>query len=143
MTFNSPWLFSFLLLPFIDLLLLIKVGGVIGAIPTLLLIIAMGMAGWQLLRLQGLETMRRAQAALQRGESPTAELLQGLMLAVAGLLLLLPGFLSDSLALLCLLPFTRRWLLQRWLGRFTTPAGHYTRQAKQERVIEGEYWRER
>ena len=107
----------FVLFPFLELALLIKVGGAIGVLPTLLLIVASVILGSLLLRVAGLATALRAREKLARGEQPGQEMLEGMLIAIGGGLLILPGFISDVLGLLCLLPVTRRLLLRRLLAR--------------------------
>jgi UPF0716 protein FxsA len=106
----------FLLFPLAELALLIQVGSSIGVLPTILLLVISGMAGILLLRLAGFATAWRARERLARGELPEQEMLQGLMMAIAGGLLFLPGFLSDIIALLVLFPPSRRLFLGM-LGR--------------------------
>jgi UPF0716 protein FxsA len=105
------FLLLFLLFPLAELALLIKVGSSIGVLPTILLLVISGMAGILLLRLAGFATAWRARERLARGELPEREMLQGLMMAVAGGLLFLPGFLSDIIALLVLFPPSRKLFL--------------------------------
>ncbi|HCJ27748.1 MAG TPA: membrane protein FxsA [Pseudomonas sp.] len=110
------FLLLFLLFPLAELALLIKVGSSIGVLPTILLLIISGLAGILLLRLAGFATAWRARERLARGELPEQEMLQGLLLAVAGCLLFLPGFLSDVVALLVLFPPSRKLFLN-FIGR--------------------------
>ncbi|UVE18626.1 membrane protein FxsA [Pseudomonas sp. LS44] len=98
----------FLLFPLIELAVLIKVGSAIGVLPTLLLLIGSAVLGSVLLRVAGVATAWRARERLARGEMPEQEVLEGLLIAVGGGLLLLPGFISDVVGLLCLLPPVRR-----------------------------------
>ncbi len=107
------FLFLLLLFPLIELAVLIKVGSAIGVLPTLLLIIGSAVLGSVLLRVAGVATAWRARERLARGELPEQEMLEGLLIAVGGGLLLLPGFISDLFGLLCLLPFTRRLLVNK------------------------------
>lgn len=107
------FLIAFLLFPFIELALLIQVGSAIGVLPTLLLVIGSGVLGVLLLRVAGVATAWRARERLARGELPEQEMLEGLLIAVGGGLLLLPGFVSDLFGLLCLLPVTRRLMVRR------------------------------
>ncbi|MBB3104201.1 FxsA family protein [Azomonas macrocytogenes] len=104
-------LFLFLLFPLAELALLIRVGSSIGVLPTLLLLVLSGVVGILLMRLAGFATAWRARESLARGQLPEREMLQGVVIAVAGGLLLLPGFLSDLLALLVLFPPSRRLML--------------------------------
>lgn len=105
-------LFLFLLFPLLELAVLIQVGSAIGVLPTLLLVVGTAILGSVLLRVAGVATAWRARERLARGELPEQEMLEGLLIAVGGGLLLLPGFISDAFGLLCLLPFTRRLLLR-------------------------------
>lgn len=105
------FLFLFLLFPLLELAVLIQVGGAIGVLPTLLLVIATAVLGSVLLRVAGIATAWRAREKLARGELPEQEVLEGLLIAVGGGLLLLPGFISDVFGVLCLIPFTRRLLV--------------------------------
>ena len=102
------FLLLFLLFPVLELFVFVKVSAAIGFFPALLLIIAGSALGVLVMRVAGLATALRARESLQRGELPAEDMFQGMMLAVGGGLLLLPGFISDVLGLLCLLPFTRR-----------------------------------
>ncbi|MGH8434157.1 MAG: FxsA family protein [Pseudomonas sp.] len=107
------FLFLLLVFPLIELAVLIKVGSAIGVLPTLLLIIGSAVLGSVLLRVAGVATAWRARERLARGELPEQEMLEGLLIAVGGGLLLLPGFISDIFGLLCLLPFTRRLMVNK------------------------------
>ena len=145
-------LFMLLLLPVLELALLIQVGSAIGVLPTLGLIILSAVLGILLLRVAGLATAWRARERLARGELPEREMFDGLLLALGGLLLLLPGFISDLFGLLCVLPFSRHLLLgrlqrqqQEQLARqraFADDlAGARDASAQRPQVIEGEYQR--
>lgn len=105
------FLLLFLLFPLAELALLIQVGSSIGVLPTILLLVISGMAGILLMRLAGFATAWRARERLSRGELPEREMLQGLMMAVAGGLLFVPGFISDIVALLVLFPPSRKLFL--------------------------------
>jgi len=103
----------FLLFPLAELFVLIKVGSSIGALATILLLVLSGIAGVLLLRLAGFATAWRARERLARGELPEREMLQGLMMAIGGGLLFLPGFISDVAALIVLFPPTRNFLFRQ------------------------------
>ena len=107
------FLFLFLLFPIIELALLIQVGSMIGVLPTLLIIIGTAVLGSVLLRVAGVATAWRAREKLAKGELPEQEMFEGLLIAVGGGLLLLPGFISDFFGALCLIPFTRRLLVNK------------------------------
>ena len=114
------FLFLFLLFPLIELAVLIQVGSAIGVLPTLLLVIGTAVLGSVLLRVAGVATAWRARERLARGEVPEQEMLEGLLIAVGGGLLLLPGFISDIFGLLCLIPFTRRLFIRNLRKRAET-----------------------
>jgi len=108
---------AFTLIPMIELYLLIKLGAVIGAFNTLLLVIFTGAAGAYLARLQGLQVMFRVRERLQEGEMPAEDMLDALIILIAGIVLLTPGLLTDIAGLLLLLPSVRFrfkvWLRQK------------------------------
>jgi UPF0716 protein FxsA len=109
---------AFTLIPVIELYLLIKLGATVGPFNTLLLVILTGAAGAYLAKLQGLEAMFRVKTRLQQGETPAEEMLDALIIFIAGIVLLTPGLLTDISGLLLLLPATRRkfkiWLRQKF-----------------------------
>jgi UPF0716 protein FxsA len=97
----------FAVIPVVEIYLLIKVGRLIGALPTVAVLLAISMAGAWLVRHQGFEILRRIQNEMAQGRLPAAELLDGAMVLVGGVLLLTPGFFTDALGLLFLIPVTR------------------------------------
>lgn len=103
-----------LAIPLVELAIIIKVGGMIGVLPTIGLLLGMGVLGTIVLRHQGITVLRNAEAALQAGRMPVDTALDGIGLMLAGALLLLPGLVSDVLGLLLLVPTIRR-LLIRWI----------------------------
>lgn len=109
--------FALLGLPLLELYLLIKVGMLIGALPTVLLVVGTGLLGLWLLQKQGLQNYRRIQQCMARGEVPALEMIEGAVMLVGGMLLLLPGLITDVLGLLCLIPPVRRVLVMWWLRR--------------------------
>ena len=141
-------LILFVVIPFIEVSLLIKVGSLIGTWPTIGLVIFTAVLGSALMRIQGLETLLRVQRALASGQLPTKELLEGVIILVSGAMLLTPGFLTDFIGFFGLIPFSRRAIV-RWIL-----AGGLLRQGKATvrpdqsqpphgpRTIEGEYRRE-
>ena len=129
-----------LLLPLIEVYLFIHVGRVIGAIPTVMLCIVTAFVGNWLFRLQGMQTVHRVRLKLRRGETPTVDLIEALILAMAGLLLLVPGFFSDMIGLLCLIPVLRTRLARIIIGRL---AGLRAANPDQAVILEGEYWEDK
>lgn len=94
----------FIAVPLIEIGVFIQVGGLIGLWPTLAIVFITAIAGTALLKQQGLATLRRAQASLDRGEMPLREVFDGACLLFAGALLLTPGFVTDAIGLLLFLP---------------------------------------
>lgn len=110
----------FLVAPLVELAVIIQVAGSIGALDTIGLLIAVSLVGAWLAKHQGLGVLRRIQAALDRGEMPSSEVADGGLILLAGALMIAPGFVSDAVALLLLLPPTRavvRVPLMRWIVR--------------------------
>jgi UPF0716 protein FxsA len=110
----------FVTVPILDLALLVSVGGAIGFWPTVGIVVATAAAGSWLARREGLAAFQRVQAELARGGVPGAALIDGLLILVSGVLLLTPGFLTDALGLIGLLPPSRaalRRLLERRFER--------------------------
>ncbi|WPZ35489.1 FxsA family protein [Thalassobaculum sp. OXR-137] len=103
-------LFILIGIPAVELWLLIEVGSEIGAGPTIALIILTAVLGTLLFRVQGLATLERLRAHIDRGETPVGEVVSGFGLLFAGLLLLIPGFATDALGFLLFIPPVRRWL---------------------------------
>lgn len=101
----------FILVPLLEVIVLVKVGSLIGALPTIALVILTAVIGMALLRRQGLNTLAKASAKLQSGQVPLSEMVEGLFLAVGGALLLTPGFITDAFGLACLIPGLRHLLL--------------------------------
>ena len=102
----------FTVIPVVEIYLLIKVGSLIRALPTVALLLAISMTGAWLVRHQGFEILRRIQAELAQGRLPAAELLDGAMVLVGGVLLLTPGFFTDALGLFFLFPASRAVIKQ-------------------------------
>lgn len=106
----------FTIVPAVELAVLIKVGTYIGVGSTLFLIILTGVLGAALARLQGFAVYLNIQTSLNEGRMPTEEMLDGLMILIGGIVLLTPGFITDTLGFLLLIPWTRR-LIKIWLRR--------------------------
>ncbi|WP_114767553.1 FxsA family protein [Vibrio rhodolitus] len=100
-------LLLFILVPIIEIGLFIQVGGFLGLWPTIALVLITAFVGASLVRSQGLQTLMNVQNRLQQGELPAQQIFEGVMLAVAGVLLLTPGFMTDALGMLVLLPAPR------------------------------------
>lgn len=119
------WIVAALIaVPVIEIALFIRVGGVIGLWPTIAIVIATAVAGGMLLRSEGLRTLRSLQEQLMRGGDPSPLLIEGALILFAAALLLTPGFFTDTLGLLLLVPPLRAgvaaWLRPRLTGRVVT-----------------------
>ena len=101
--------------PLFELYLLIQVGSEIGALPTIGLSILTAIIGTYLVRVQGFAVLMRVRDMMDRGETPALEVLDGALLLIAGLMLMLPGFLTDALGFLLLIPPLRRLLVRRFV----------------------------
>jgi UPF0716 protein FxsA len=97
----------FTLIPVVELYLLIKIGTVIGGVNTILVVILTGFAGAWLARMEGMHTMLKVRMNLQQGLMPAEELMDALIIFMAGLVLITPGFITDALGLMMLWPPTR------------------------------------
>lgn len=116
----NPLLLILLLLPIAEIATFIEVGDWIGAWPTVGLVILSAILGSALVRRQGLTAMKRAQDAAERGEFPVGAVFEGFCIVIAGVLLIIPGFLTDIVGLLLFVPPVRnalgRWLFERLRG---------------------------
>lgn len=113
----------FIVVPAIELWGLISVGKVIGPWWTVALVILTGVVGAWLAKQQGLQVFRLVQLQLSRGQMPTETLIDGFLVLVGGILLMAPGFFSDVIGLILLIPYTRmivRHLLKLWLWRLVS-----------------------
>ena len=106
----------FAVVPVAEIYVLVSVGSVIGVLPTVALVLLTALAGAHLARMQGLSVMMRIRENLAQGFMPAEELLDGLLIFLAGMVLLTPGFLTDIAGLLILLPATRN-MFKRWLRK--------------------------
>lgn len=106
----------FLLFPALEIYLYVLLGGTIGAGLTLVVIAAAMLAGGLILRFQGFSLLSNARRALLEGREPANAVIEGVAVLFAGLLLLLPGMISDVLGLALLIPPLRRWLIRRLAG---------------------------
>lgn len=135
----------FLIVPFIEIYLLLQIGGIVGVFPTIALVVLTAIIGASLLRKQGLATLQRFQDNLQRGEIPAYEMVEGPILLVGGALLLTPGFFTDVIGFACLLPAARKRIAQYIIEKRMVPAGPSTQEQSPNAkpgVIEGEFKRE-
>ena len=109
-------LLAFTIIPIIEIYLLIEIGSIFGVLTAITLVILTGFLGAFMARMQGLQTLFRIQESLREGRMPSGELLDALLIVIAGLVLLTPGFLTDSAGFLLLIPTTRN-SIKSWLQR--------------------------
>ncbi|RYE80073.1 MAG: FxsA family protein [Myxococcales bacterium] len=141
-----PWwllVVAFVAVPIAEIYVIIQVGQVVGPWWTILLLIASGVIGSWLMKREGSRAWRALREALARGRMPARELADGILILVAGTLMLSPGFLSDLVGAFLILPVTRpiaRTLLTRVVTRrLIGPAGPaYTAQRPGDNVVPGE-----
>ncbi len=157
------WPILFIIIPLVELYVIIAVGEEIGAFWTVILVLLTAVIGVNLLRIQGMSTLLRAQRNMAQGAIPAMEMIEGIALAVAGVLLITPGFITDSIGFLLLIPASRRAIIRYIVARSTMQAsfrGQSTqwppnqpppppgsdspdgKRPKVGRTIEGEYRRE-
>ncbi|WP_082014242.1 MULTISPECIES: FxsA family protein [unclassified Shewanella] len=122
-------LIIFVLIPVVELSVLIRVGEVLGSWNTVALVILTAVVGVSLVRSQGVSTLMSVQKKLAVGEAPGQEIVEGMMLAMAGILLLIPGFVTDLIGLILLTPITR------------APLARYFYQRMQLKVVTGAQFR--
>lgn len=142
------WVFALLLaVPLIEIALFVTVGGWLTLWPTLAIVLGTGVLGVFIMRLQGLRAISDMRSALKTMQSPMSPMANSAMIMAAGILLILPGFLTDTLGLLLLIPFVRHWLIGRFAGKMrvftTTGPNHNWRDGTQnqynDEAIDAEY----
>ena len=124
---------AFTIIPVVEIYLLIQIGTIFGALTSIALVIVTGFLGAYLARIQGLQTLFRIQESLREGQIPSGELLDALLIGIAGLVLLTPGFLTDAFGFLLLIPNTRT-AIKQWLHRQIEV--RYTSTRPDETIIE-------
>lgn len=143
----------FVLVPVIEISLFISVGDYLGLWPTIAMVFLTAFLGASLVRSQGLQTLLSVQSRLKQGELPAQQILEGVLLAVAGVLLFIPGFLTDTLGMIVLLPVPRCALAKYLMTKMVVKAsaGFGSHQFRQDgfghnqdndgHTFEGEYER--
>jgi UPF0716 protein FxsA len=137
----------FLVIPFAEIYLLLTVGGLIGAFPTIALVVFTAVLGAWLLRQQGFQTFRRFQESLAQGNIPTYEIIEGPILLLGAALLLTPGFITDLMGIVCLIPSLRRkvaqYILEKHLIQVIQSKGPFgPRGSGHGDALEGEFRKE-
>ena len=121
-------------IPLIEIYLMIKVGGMIGAFNTIFLIFFTAITGIYFAKLEGLNAIRSGLNQLVKNEIPIYEIISGAALAFAALLLIIPGFLTDLLGFLLILPVTRKILIKNISSKYKNKVNN--------NVVEGDYYEE-
>ncbi|MCZ6803229.1 MAG: FxsA family protein [Proteobacteria bacterium] len=129
----------FLTIPLIEIMILIEIGRIVGAGYTIILVIGTAALGAALLRNQGLSTLAKVQSNMNQGNLPATEMIEGLMLLIAGALLLTPGFFTDIFGFLVLIPALRQRIAQTILTSFIQSRINIQQTASGS-IIEGEHW---
>ena len=117
-------------IPLIEIYLMIKIGGTIGAFNTIFLIFFTAITGIYFARLEGLNTIRSGFGQLIRNEVPIYEIISGAALAFAALLLIIPGFITDIIGFLLIIPITRNFFIKSVSSKFK-------KKESSENIIEG------
>lgn len=133
-----------LIIPFAEIYLLLEVGGIIGPLPTILLVVFTAVLGTWLLKQQGFATFQRFQASLAQGAVPAYEMIEGPIILVGGALLLTPGFITDILGFACLIPSLRRKIAQYVIENHLVQGSGFSYKGKsaESNVLEGEFRKE-
>jgi UPF0716 protein FxsA len=103
----------FTIVPLVEVLLLLEIGNRIGTVNTILLIIVTGILGAYLMRLQSFAVFRKIPHDLNQGIPPARKIVEGALILAGGILLLTPGFFTDTIGFLLLIPLTRQYLLKK------------------------------
>ena len=146
----------FVVVTLAEIYVLVTVGQTIGGLSTVLLVIITAFIGSRLLKQQGWSTMAKAQQSIAEGRTPALEMFEGVVILVSGILLLTPGFITDILGLLGLMPWSRSYFINHFLeknaervfskknsvfinkGENTEP-----KKSNKDETIEGEFWEDK
>ena len=107
----------FVIMTLLEIYVLVSVGESIGGFSTVLLVVITALIGSTLLKQQGWSTMVKAQESMARGQTPAFEMLEGVVILISGVLLLTPGFITDALGLLGLMPWSRTYFIDQILSK--------------------------
>tara|TARA_B100000941_G_C28122343_1_gene358747 strand:+ start:33 stop:437 length:405 start_codon:yes stop_codon:yes gene_type:complete len=121
-----------LFVPLVEIYLFIQIGGQIGAFNTILIILLTAVIGIYFVRMQGLSTLKSGVTQIYRNQIPIYELISGAALAIAALLLIIPGFATDIIGFFLVMPVTRN-IIFKYLGK------KYKKEKNKDDLIEGEY----
>ncbi len=143
MTIPRLFLLFLLVVPVLEIYMLLQIGAAIGVVPTIFSVVATAVIGSWLLRQQGFSTLQRLQQSMAQGTLPAKELIEGPILMVGGALLLTPGFVTDAIGFLCLIPASRQKIVNYVLKHLVIPNSSATQPptADTQNTIEGEFTR--
>ena len=122
-----------IIIPTIEIFLLIKIGSVIGAISTILLIFTTAIVGIYYAKYEGLNTLKSGFDQLRRNKPPTFEMLSGAAIAFAAILLIIPGFITDTFGFLLIFPLSRKIIFKFFTNK------NFVEQNKSDDFIEGDF----
>ena len=123
----------FITLPMLEILLMIKIGGKIGALNTVLLIFLTAVIGVYFAKREGIKTVKLGVTYLYQNKMPVYEIISGASIAIAALLLIVPGFFTDGIGFLLLIPFTRKYLVKLLIAKNSK----FT-EKKDDKILDGE-----
>ena len=129
----SPILLLIILIPIVEIYFLIKIGSQIGAATTILLIFMTAIVGVYYAKYEGLNTLKSGFIQLSRNQAPTYEVLSGAAIALAALLLIIPGFLTDILGFFLIFPLSRKLIFEKFILKFDV------KKKEKNNFIEGEF----
>ena len=146
----------FVVVTLAEIYVLVSVGDAIGAWSTILLVVITALIGSTLLKQQGWSIMAKAQQNIAEGKTPALEMLEGVVILVSGVLLLTPGFITDGLGLLGLMPWSRSYFINHFLEKnaervfskknsvfINKGENSETKKTNKDETIEGEFWEDK
>ena len=146
----------FVVVTLAEIYVLVTVGQAIGGLSTVLLVIITAFIGSRLLKQQGWSTMAKAQQSIAEGRTPAVEMFEGVVILVSGVLLLTPGFITDILGLLGLMPWSRSYFINHFLEKnaervfskknsvfINRGESSETKKTNKDEAIEGEFWEDK
>ena len=146
----------FVVVTLAEIYVLVTVGQAIGGLSTVLLVVITAFIGSRLLKQQGWSTMAKAQQSIAQGRTPAVEMFEGVVILISGVLLLTPGFITDILGLLGLMPWSRSYFINHFLEKnaervfskknsvFINRGGsNETKKTNKDETIEGEFWEDK
>ena len=132
----NPILLSIILIPVIEIYLFIKIGSQIGALTTILLIFTTAIVGIYYAKYEGLNTLKSGFIQLSKKETPAYEIISGAAIAIAALLLIIPGFATDVLGFLIIFPITRKLIFSKFINKSKFNKSKYE---EKKDFIDGEF----